>query len=174
MKYLINHVQFMTHGFLLNYNYVISKAQIFSLCKNSKRYREDRSVATVLFLFLAPSSPLEVVTVCSVLCILPELFLPDRLAKGKKKILFCKFCFLPHILEIFSCQFTCCVEFCIVQFSPSVMSGSLWPHGVQHARLPCPSPTPRTCSDLSVELMMSSSHLILCHPLLLPTNLSQP
>ena len=27
-----------------------------------------------------------------------------------------------------------------VQFSCSVMSDSLWPHGLQHARLPCPSP----------------------------------
>ena len=26
------------------------------------------------------------------------------------------------------------------------MSDSLWPHGLQHARLPCPSPTPRACS----------------------------
>ena len=31
---------------------------------------------------------------------------------------------------------------CSVQFSCSVMSDSLWPHGLQHARLPCPSPTP--------------------------------
>ena len=30
-----------------------------------------------------------------------------------------------------------------VQFSCSVMSDSLWLHGLQHARLPCPSPTPR-------------------------------
>ena len=29
-----------------------------------------------------------------------------------------------------------------VQFSCSVMFDSLWPHGLQHARLPCPSPTP--------------------------------
>ena len=29
-----------------------------------------------------------------------------------------------------------------VQFSHSVMSNSLQPHGLQHARLPCPSPTP--------------------------------
>ena len=29
-----------------------------------------------------------------------------------------------------------------VQFSRSVVSDSLWPHGLQHARLPCPSPTP--------------------------------
>ena len=34
-----------------------------------------------------------------------------------------------------------------VQFSRSVVSDSLWPHGLQHARLPCPSPTPRTCSN---------------------------
>ena len=30
-----------------------------------------------------------------------------------------------------------------VQFSHSVMSDSLWPHESQHARPPCPSPTPR-------------------------------
>jgi len=33
------------------------------------------------------------------------------------------------------------------QFSCSVMSDSLWPHGLQHARLPCPSPTPGVCSN---------------------------
>ena len=30
-----------------------------------------------------------------------------------------------------------------VQFSCSVISDSLWPHELQHARPPCPSPTPR-------------------------------
>ena len=30
-----------------------------------------------------------------------------------------------------------------VQFSHSVVSDSLWPHEPQHARPPCPSPTPR-------------------------------
>ena len=34
-----------------------------------------------------------------------------------------------------------------VQFSCSVVSNSLWPHGLQHARLPCPSPTPRVYSN---------------------------
>ena len=34
-----------------------------------------------------------------------------------------------------------------VQFSHSVMSDSLQPHGRQHARLPCPSPTPGACSN---------------------------
>ena len=34
-----------------------------------------------------------------------------------------------------------------VQFSRSVMSNSLWPHELQHARPPCPSPTPRVHSN---------------------------
>ena len=34
-----------------------------------------------------------------------------------------------------------------VQFSRSVMSNSLWPHESQHARRPCPTPTPRVHSN---------------------------
>ena len=34
-------------------------------------------------------------------------------------------------------------QFSSVQSSHSVMSNSLWPHGLQHTRPPCPSPTPR-------------------------------
>ena len=34
-----------------------------------------------------------------------------------------------------------------VQFSCSVMSYSLWPHGLQHVRPPCPSPIPRVYSN---------------------------
>ena len=34
-----------------------------------------------------------------------------------------------------------------IQFSFSVVSDPLQPHGLQHARLPCPSPTPRACSN---------------------------
>ena len=34
-----------------------------------------------------------------------------------------------------------------VQFSCSVMSNSLWPHGLQHTRLPCPSSTPGAFSN---------------------------
>ena len=34
-----------------------------------------------------------------------------------------------------------------IQFSHSVVSDSLPPHGLQQARLPCPSLTPRACSD---------------------------
>ena len=42
----------------------------------------------------------------------------------------------------------CCnIQFSSVQFSHSVVSDSLRPHGLQHARLPCPSPTPEACSN---------------------------
>ena len=34
-----------------------------------------------------------------------------------------------------------------VHFSCSVMSDCLWPHGLQHAKPPCPSPAPRVCSN---------------------------
>ena len=44
-----------------------------------------------------------------------------------------------------------------VQFSHSVMSESLPPHGLQHARPPCPSPTPRGYSN-------SCSLRRWCHP----------
>ena len=35
----------------------------------------------------------------------------------------------------------------LLLFSHSVVSDSSWPHELQHARLPCPSPSPRVCSD---------------------------
>ena len=38
-------------------------------------------------------------------------------------------------------------RFSLVQFSHSVVSKSLQPHGLQHARLPCPSPTPGAYSN---------------------------
>ena len=46
------------------------------------------------------------------------------------------------------------------------MSNSLWPHGLQHASLFCPSPTPGACSNkyMSSDTIQPS---ILCHPLLL-------
>ena len=59
-------------------------------------------------------------------------------------------------------------SFSSVQFSRSVVSDSLWPHELQHARPPCPSPTPRVHPNLCpLSLVMSSSHLTLCRTLLL-------
>ena len=39
------------------------------------------------------------------------------------------------------------LQFSSVQFSSSVVSNSLWSHESQHARPPCPSPTPGVHSD---------------------------
>ena len=55
------------------------------------------------------------------------------------------------------------------------MSDSLRPHGPQHAKPPCPSPTPGVYPNtfrslpkhMSIELVMPSNHLILFRPLLL-------
>ena len=52
------------------------------------------------------------------------------------------------------------------------MSDSLRPHGLQHTRPPCPPLIPRVVSSprlMSIELVMPYNHLILCHPLLLPS-----
>ena len=51
------------------------------------------------------------------------------------------------------------------QFSHSVMSNSLWCHGLQHARLCYPWPTPGSCSN-ACPSVMASNYLILCHPLI--------
>ena len=70
------------------------------------------------------------------------------------------YCFL---WDIFGCISS-------IQFSRSIMSDSLWPHALQHTRLPCPSPNPRACSNscplswwchptISSSVVPFSSHL---------------
>ena len=51
---------------------------------------------------------------------------------------------------------------CSVQLSRSVVSNSLQRHEPQHARSPCPSPTPSPLKPVSTESMMPSNHPILC------------
>ena len=62
------------------------------------------------------------------------------------------------------------MELSSVQFSYSVMSDSMWPHALQHARPPCPSPTPGACLNprpssrwchptISSSVVPFSSHL---------------
>ena len=47
----------------------------------------------------------------------------------------------------------------LLLFSHSVVSDPLWPHGLQHTRLPCPSPSLRVCSN-SCPLSQ------FCHPII--------
>ena len=49
----------------------------------------------------------------------------------------------------------------LLSFSHSVMSNTLWPHGLQHATLPCPLPSPRACSN-SCPLSQWCHLIILC------------
>ena len=45
------------------------------------------------------------------------------------------------------CRPQYCLFTALLLFSCSVMSNSLWPHGLQQAWLPCPLPSPRACSN---------------------------
>ena len=47
------------------------------------------------------------------------------------------------------------------------VSNSLQLHGLQHTRLPCPSPTPGACSDSCPSSQWCHSTISFCHPLLL-------
>ena len=51
------------------------------------------------------------------------------------------------------------------------MCDSSWLHGLQHARLPCTSPTPEPTQTHIHRTVLPSNHLILCHPLLLPPSI---
>ena len=56
-----------------------------------------------------------------------------------------------HILLLFSC---------------SVVSDSLWPHGLQHTRLPCPSLSPWACSNSCSLSRWCHPTMSSCRPLL--------
>ena len=62
----------------------------------------------------------------------------------------------------------------LLLFSCSVLSDSLWPHGLQHTRLPCPSLSPGSCSNSCPLILwcIQPSHTLL-PPSLPALNLSQ-
>ena len=102
----------------------------------------------------------------------PPLILPQRrvqtltqLAKPETQIL--DFCSPTTFGATSSHAYT-------IQFSRSVVSDSLRPHGLQYARLPCPSPTPGVYSN---SCLLSQWCHQPSHPLLSPSplafNLSQ-
>ena len=60
----------------------------------------------------------------------------------------------------------------VVQFSHSVVSDSLWPHELQHARPTLSITNSQSLLKLiSIESVMPSSYLILCCPLPLPPSI---
>ena len=62
-------------------------------------------------------------------------------------------------------------RFSSVQFSRSVVSDFLRPHGLQHTRLPCPSPTLRIYSNSCPLSWWCHPTISLCHPLFLPPSI---
>ena len=68
---------------------------------------------------------------------------------------------------------TQCMAFLLL-FSRSVMSDSLRPHGLQHTRLPCPSLSPRVCSNsFSLNCWCYTTILSSAAPSLFALNLFQ-
>ena len=74
---------------------------------------------------------------------LPHEFL-SSIMKQEENCCFFKFPLFP--LTDFSLLHVFLTVFSSVKFIHSFVSNYLWPYGPQHTRLPCPSPTPRTCS----------------------------
>ena len=74
--------------------------------------------------------------------------------------------FIPSCLSSLHPPCWCQSHNCCLLFSLQVISDSLRPHGLQHIRLTCPSPSPGVGPKLmSIALVMPCNHL--CHPLLL-------
>ena len=95
--------------------------------------------------------------------------LPDLGIKPSSPALACRFFTIKPPEKPLIC--TLFVYICISSVQ-SLSRVSLQPHELQHARPPCPSPTPGDYPNklMSIESVMPSSHLILCRPpLLLPS-----
>ena len=58
-------------------------------------------------------------------------------------------------------------QFRSVQLSHSVVSDSLWPHGLQHARRPCPTPSSGAYTNSCPLSWWCHPTISSCHPLLL-------
>ena len=96
------------------------------------------------------------------ICWIPRASPPSWPERGertrKKRIPFSEWKLWNHLKNA-------CPSFSSVPFSRSAVPDSSRPHELQHARPPCPSPTPGVHSKLtSIESVMRSSHLILSSP----------
>jgi len=83
---------------------------------------------------------------CSFFCGSSSLWDPS-LWRFYGVILFVLVALYPQELVLVVDEFGVPLSMCSVQFSRSVVSDSLWPHESQHARPPCPSPTPGVPSN---------------------------
>ena len=102
--------------------------------------------------------------------IVKELILKDQIKINRKKRCFS----LSLWIDVNSKNVSHSVTFSFlqphgfsVQFSSSVLSNSLRPHESQHARPPCPSPTPEACSNSRPSIQwchptISSSVILFC------------
>ena len=84
---------------------------------------------------------------------------------------YCPYQVLPQVLRdrvsLFSCHSPCPLPYASLLFSGSVVSYSLRPHGLQHTRLSCPSPSPRVRSSLCPLSQW-------CHPTILSSVTPSP
>ena len=87
--------------------------------------------------------------------LLPQPPFPSRLPHNIEQSSIC-YTVVPCWLSFLNIAMCTCLSH-LSLFSRSFVSNSLRPRGLQHARLPCPSPTPRACSN-SCPLSQS------CHP----------
>ena len=108
---------------------------------------------------------------------MPQKDLKGSVKPGSKYFYIRSF-FRPFILAVFVDRTVSCLEAKIhvwfiwhvsVQFSCSVMSYSLRPHGLQHTRPPCPSPTPGVYSNSCPLSWWCHPTISSCHPLLPPS-----
>ena len=113
---------------------MLSKAHLTSHSRTSGSVLSDHTVMVI-----------QVIKIffCIFLCVfslpLLNLFSVVDVSGGESKVQCCKeqYCIGTQNVRSIS----------LVQFSCSVMSNSLRPHGLQHARLPCPPPTPGAYSS---------------------------
>ena len=83
----------------------------------------------------------------------------------------CSFPTIPYSRDTISSWTSLWCELITVQFSHSGMSDSFWPHGLQHGRLPCPSPASRDYSNSCPLSQLCHPTISSCHPLLLPPSI---
>ena len=74
---------------------------------------------------------------------------------------------LIKISKVQSCNPPRIYGLLLLLFSHQVMSDSLQPQRLKYCRFPCLSPSPSLFKFMSIEPVMPSKHLILCHCLLL-------